>query len=344
MQKMPKYDGATTRTLAQRTLIIQLTCFILGLAISLAGCSPAQQEVPATEAPPSQRETTVPILTPTSTIASRPTITPSPEFTPTESPTSTSQSITPTPTPASTATTISELPATPIAYTYRIVNIYPHDRNAFTQGLVFTDSILYEGTGLPGQSTIRKVDLETGQVLQQFNLADQFFGEGITIFGEQLIQLTFQEHVGFVYDKNSFEQVGQFAYPTEGWGLTHDGQHLIMSDGTANLYFLDPDTFAEVGRVEAHDENGPILNLNELEYIHGEVYANVWRAHLIIRIDPKTGRVVGRINMNGLLTQADKTERVDVLNGIAYDAEGDRLFVTGKWWPKLFEIELVPLE
>jgi glutamine cyclotransferase len=235
-------------------------------------------------------------------------------------------------------------PDKPASYTYRVINTYPHDRNAFAQGLIFSDGILYEGTGLYGRSSLRRVDLETGQVLQFLPLPPQFFGEGITLFGNQIIQLTWKANTGFVYDKDSFELEKSFGYPTEGWGITHDGERLIMSDGTANLYFWDPETFAEIGRVEVYDNNGPVVRLNELEYINGEVYANVWQTNLIARIDPATGRVLGWIRLDGLLTAEDLSEPVDVLNGIAYDAENDRLFVTGKFWPKLFEIEVAPEE
>jgi glutamine cyclotransferase len=208
---------------------------------------------------------------------------------------------------------------------------------------IYQDDIFYEGTGLVGQSTLRKVDPETGEVQQRYDLSPDFFGEGITIFGDKLYQLTWQSHVGFVYDKDSFELLQTFSYPTEGWGLTHDGERLIMSDGTANLYFWDPETLQEIDRVEVRDQQGqPITQLNELEYIEGEVYANVWRTDQIVRINPDTGQVLGWITLSGLLSTADLAQPVDVLNGIAYDAETERLFITGKWWPKLFEIELTP--
>ncbi|MCP4544072.1 MAG: glutaminyl-peptide cyclotransferase [Chloroflexi bacterium] len=228
----------------------------------------------------------------------------------------------------------------PPVYTYTVVQTYPHDLNAFTQGLVFTDGIFYEGTGLYGRSSLRKVELETGNVLQIYRLPQQFFGEGITIYGDQIIQLTWRSHIGFVYAKDSFQLLKTFNYPTEGWGLAHDGERLIMSDGTSTLYFLDPETLEIIGQVEVYDNNGPVVRLNELEYIQGEVYANVWQTNRIARIDPQTGRVVGWINLKGLLSHTNLAQAVDVLNGIAYDAEGDRLFVTGKLWPVLFEIQL----
>lgn len=227
-------------------------------------------------------------------------------------------------------------------YTYEIVNIYPHDRGAFTQGLVFEEGILYEGTGLRGRSTLRTVDLETGDVQRLHSLPIRLFGEGVTVYGDRIYQLTWQAHVGFVYDKDTFELLQQFSYPTEGWGITHDGQRLIMSDGTSILHFLDPDTLEEIARIEVYDQNGPVIRLNELEYIQGEVYANIWKTDRIARIDPHTGRVTGWIDLTGLLTEQDRVEPVDVLNGIAYDAENDRLFVTGKLWPKLFEIKIMP--
>ena len=228
-----------------------------------------------------------------------------------------------------------------IIYTYNIINTYPHDRTAFTQGLVSEDDVLYEGTGQYGHSTLRRVELETGDILQIRELSDQFFGEGITIYGDEIIQLTWQSNVGFVYDKNSFDLLQQFNYATEGWGITHDGTRLIMSDGTSILRFLDPQTFEEIGQLEVFDNDTPITRLNELEYIQGEIYANVWQEDWVVRIAPQTGRVVGWIDLRGLLTAEDRSEPVDVLNGIAYDAEADRLFVTGKWWPKLFEIALI---
>lgn len=226
-------------------------------------------------------------------------------------------------------------------YKYNIVNTYPHDRNAFTQGLVYENNILYEGTGLRGHSTLRKVDIETGNILLIHELPSQFFGEGITIYGNKIIQLTWESNVGFVYDKNNFNLLKEFNYSTEGWGITHNGMNLIISDGTSTLYFLDPDSFEEIERIEVFDNNGPVSRLNELEYIQGEIYANVWKTDNIARIDPNTGQVVGWIELTGLLNSKNFDEPVDVLNGIAYDAEKDRLFVTGKLWPKIFEIELI---
>jgi glutamine cyclotransferase len=230
----------------------------------------------------------------------------------------------------------------PPIFSYRIVRDYPHDPAAFTQGLVYDGGVLYEGTGLWGQSTLRKVDLETGEILQSHALLAQYFGEGITIWEDKIIQLTWKAGAGFVYDRNSFDLLDIFAYGTEGWGITHDGTNLIMSDGTATLHFWDPETFQEIKRVQVHDERGPVVRLNELEYIQGRVYANVWQTDWIAIIEPETGQVTGWVDLRGLLQGEDLEQAVDVLNGIAYDADGDRLFVTGKWWPKLFEIALIP--
>ena len=221
---------------------------------------------------------------------------------------------------------------------YQIVNTYPHDDNAFTQGLVYHDGDFYEGTGLRGRSSLRRVDLETGQVLQRISLDNKYFGEGITLYEDQLIQLTWQAKTGFVYDRESFAQLKEFNYSTEGWGLTHDGQNLIMSDGSNILFFLDPETFEQVKRIEVSDRNEPVDKLNELEYINGEIYANVWLSDRIARISPQTGQVLGWIDLSGLRDSNLASNTDAVLNGIAYDAEEDRLFVTGKLWPNLFEI------
>jgi glutamine cyclotransferase len=229
-------------------------------------------------------------------------------------------------------------------YGFRVINEYPHDPEAFTQGLVYEDGFLYEGTGLWGASTLRKVDLETGQIIEgyYYELPDDYFGEGITIWADQIIQLTWQSNLGFVYDKASFELLDEFEYPGQGWGITHDGTHLIMSDGSDTLRFWDPDTLAQVGYVDVYDDQGPVVYLNELEYIEGQVYANVWQTNLIAIIDPQTGQVTAWLDLTGLLSPEDCSQPVNVLNGIAYDAQGDRLFVTGKRWCKLFEIELIP--
>jgi glutaminyl-peptide cyclotransferase len=222
---------------------------------------------------------------------------------------------------------------------YRIVRTYPHDPGAFTQGLQYVDGFLYEGTGMTGRSSIRKVDLETGKVLQQRDLARAYFGEGITLWQSQIIQLTWQSNVAFVYDKATFAPQRTFSYKGEGWGITHDGVNLIMSDGTDELRVLDPQTFAEKRRIKVTAVGTPLRHLNELEYVKGEILANVWTTDSIARIAPDSGRVVGYIDLRGLLSRAEAAN-VDVLNGIAYDAPNDRLFVTGKLWPKLFEIRI----
>ncbi len=232
----------------------------------------------------------------------------------------------------------------PLYYTYDVVDVYPHDETAFTQGLIFEDGVLYEGTGLYGQSTLRRVELETGNTLQLYTLPNQFFGEGITIFDDKIIQLTWKSNKGFVYDKNSFELLEEFTYPTEGWGITHDGSNLIMSDGTATMYFLDPENFTQVSQIEVYaSETEPVTRLNELEYIQGKVYANIWLEEKIAIINPQTGQVIGWINLEGI-QELENLDANSVLNGIAYDENKDRLFVTGKRWPQLFEVDLVPLE
>lgn len=229
-------------------------------------------------------------------------------------------------------------------YNFRILNIYPHDQNAFTQGLFFEEGFLYEGTGLNGQSALRQINLKTGDILKIHKLPQDFFGEGIVLYNDKIIQLTWRSHVGFVYDKNSFKMLGTFFYPTEGWGITYDGKQLIMSDGTANLYFLNPDTLKVTGRIEVRDQNIPVTKLNELEYVRGEIFANVWLTDRIARIDPQSGRVTGWIDLEGLSPFKNSDNQIKVLNGIAYDSNNHRLFVTGKLWPNIYEIRLVPAE
>lgn len=227
--------------------------------------------------------------------------------------------------------------------TYEVINEFPHDPLAFTQGLIYLDGYLYESTGINYRSSVRKVELETGEVLQQVDLTWEYFGEGLTDWEDMLVQLTWTENTGFVYDREDFTLVDQFTYPTEGWGLTNDGHQLIMSDGTSTLYFLDPGTWEVTGHVTVTYQGKNISRLNELEYINGEIFANVYKTDNIVRIDPNSGEVLGWIDLSGLLPQ-DLRGGTDVLNGIAYDQEGDRLFVTGKFWPKLYEIRLVPAE
>jgi glutamine cyclotransferase len=227
-------------------------------------------------------------------------------------------------------------------YDYEIVNIYPHDSEAFTQGLVFEDGFIYEGTGLYGESSIRKVELHSGNVVQARDLPEQYFGEGIALVNDSLIQLTWKSNTGFIYDKSTFVLTGSFAYPTEGWGLTYDGERLIMSDGTSTLRFLDPETFTIADAIDVHDNDKPVDKLNELEYIDGWIYANVWLTDKIAIINPQNGQVTGWLDLSGLADSQESSATIDVANGIAYDAQEDRLFVTGKLWPWLFEIELRP--
>ena len=227
-------------------------------------------------------------------------------------------------------------------YSYRVVKTYPHDRTAFTQGLEYRDGFLYEGTGLTGRSSLRKVELATGRVIQRYDLPQPFFGEGITVVNQQILELTWQSQTGFIYDKSSFRVLRSFNYPGEGWGLTNDGKLIYMSDGTADIRVWDPATLKEVRRITVKDGSTPITQLNELEWVRGEIYANVWQTDRIARISPADGRVLGWIDLSGILPKSDAVEAGAVLNGIAYDAAADRLFVTGKLWPKIFEIKLVP--
>jgi glutamine cyclotransferase len=232
-------------------------------------------------------------------------------------------------------------------YTYSIVNTYPHDTKAFTEGLTYADGFLYESSGLNSTygavSSLRRVDLITGDVVQEYTLPSQYFGEGIAIVNNTIIQLTWQSHIGFIYDKNTFALLGNFSYPTEGWGLTFDGKQLIMSDGSDNLYFLNPITFQRTGQVRVHDGNTNVVNINSLQYINGDVYANIWQTNQIAIINPQTGQVKAWIDLTGLPAEvAINLNPNAVLNGIAYDQQNNRLFVTGKDWPSLYQIKLVP--
>lgn len=288
-----------------------------GISLLLIGCNPAPISVPTPTAV--SIETVGPLLFPTATP-------PGTTYVATIS-----------------AAPLTQAPTPPISsqhYTYTVRRTYPHDSNAFTQGLVWDDGVVYEGTGLNGRSSLRRVDLLTGNVLQQISLDQQYFGEGIAIYGDHIIQLTWRSNTGFVYDKTSFDLLQTFSYPHEGWGITTDGQQLIVSDGTEILHFWDPETLVEIGTIAVHDSQESVKNLNELEYVNGEVFANIWLTNLIARIDPQTGQVTGWIDLSGLLDPNSLTQPVDVLNGIMYDATDDRLFVTGKLWPELFEIEL----
>jgi glutaminyl-peptide cyclotransferase len=230
---------------------------------------------------------------------------------------------------------------TPV-YTFDVKNVFPHDRQAFTQGLIFKDGLLWESTGQYGASSLRKVELQTGRVLAKVELAGRYFGEGMTVLGGKVYVLTWQNGKGFVFGEADMRPLGEFEYEGEGWGLTHDGSSLVMSDGTSRLRFLDPATLRVTRTLDVTDAGRPVQQLNELEYVRGEIFANVWQQDRVARIDPKTGRVAGWIDLAGLLPASDRDETTDVLNGIAYDERGDRLFVTGKLWPKLFEITLRP--
>lgn len=229
---------------------------------------------------------------------------------------------------------------TPV-YTYEVVKTFPHDRRAYTQGLVFHDGMLFESTGQHGASSLRKVELKSGKIKKKIALSREYFGEGLTILNGKIFQLTWTSGKAFVYDLKSFDRVNGFRYEGEGWGLTHDGRHLIKSDGTNELKFLDPETFTVVRRISVTENGLPVTYLNELEYIKGEIYANIWQSDRIARIDPVTGKIIAWIDLSGLRPAETLDETESVLNGIAYDPTHDRLFVTGKRWPKLFEIRLI---
>jgi glutamine cyclotransferase len=260
---------------------------------------------------------------------------------------------TPTPTPTLTPTsnvTPSSIAVSATQYNYKIINTYPHNTNAFTEGLIYSEGYLYESTGLLedtsgnilGPSSLRQEDLATGNIIQQTNLSLQYFGEGMTIVNDKIIQLTWQTCIGFIYDKNTFAQIGNFTYSTEGWGLTYNGSQLIMSDGTDKLYFLDPTTFQMTSQVQVHDGVKSVININELEFVNGDIYANIWLTNKIAIINPQTGQVKAWIDLRGLPGPTNPNAD-SVLNGIAYDQQNNRLFVTGKEWPNLYQIKLVPI-
>jgi len=228
--------------------------------------------------------------------------------------------------------------------TYDVLQSYPHDTQAFTQGLIYLDGHLYESTGIRGQSSLRMEDLTTGSILKFHEVPSDYFAEGLTNWGSTLIQLTWETHLALVYDRATFQQLRTFSYTGEGWGLTQDGKSLILSDGTAQLRFLDPATFHELRRITVRDHGKPITQLNELEYIHGQVFANIWHSDRIARIDPATGRVASWIDLSGLLPKSERSNPEAVLNGIAWDEQNQRLFVTGKLWPKIFEIKIVAVQ
>jgi glutaminyl-peptide cyclotransferase len=226
-------------------------------------------------------------------------------------------------------------------YKYRVVKTYPHDRTAFTQGLEYRDGFIYESTGQVGRSSLRKVDLASGKVLQEYQVPRPFFGEGMTVINNQIVQLTWQHQTGFVYDKQSFKLLRSIEYPGEGWALTNDGKQIFMSDGTAQIRVWDGASLKEIRRITVKDGAKDVTALNELEYMRGEILANIWHSDRIARISPADGRVLGWIDLTGILPKAERADSEAVLNGIAYDAAGDRLFVTGKLWPRLFEIRIV---
>ncbi len=285
--------------------------------------------------------TTASISVPQTVATQPPPVSPAPSPSPTPVPTST---ITPTPLPnCGEKTAVFNAYPAPFDVnndSYVLMNTYPHDPTAYTQGLQFVDGILVEGTGLKGASGLRYVELETGAVQKQIALDATYFGEGITVFEDRIYQLTWKAQTAFVYDRETLALEETFSYPTQGWGLTHNGRCLIMSDGSNNLYFRDPDTFAELGRLPVYDNTGPVFQINELEYINSEIFANVWFQNRIARISPDTGQVLGWLALDELVAQINPTNIDDVLNGIAYDEENGRLFVTGKRWPTLFEIEV----
>ncbi|WP_457618261.1 glutaminyl-peptide cyclotransferase [Lutibacter sp.] len=237
--------------------------------------------------------------------------------------------------------------AAPEIYTYKIINTYPHDKNAYTQGLVFYNGFLYEGTGRKGSSSIRKVELKTGKVLQEYDLSREYFGEGITIFNNKLYQLTWQAGIGFIYNLETFKKEKDFKYTKslEGWGLTNNGKQLIKTDGTERIWFLNPNTLLEESYIEAYTNKQKVEKLNELEFINGKIYANRWQLNSILIIDPLTGKVEGVVNLNSLKTKIQREQTLDdsdeVLNGIAFDKENNRIFITGKHWSKLYEVEFI---
>ncbi len=225
-------------------------------------------------------------------------------------------------------------------YGYELINTFPHDTDAYTQGLVYRDGKLLESTGRQGKSSLRRVELDTGKIVQRVDVPSPYFAEGLTLLKGKIYQLTWQHQRGFIYDAESFEKLGEFSYLGEGWGLTNDGDSLVLSDGTNQIRFLDPGDFKVRKTISVLDQGSPVGRLNELEFVKGEIYANIWTEDRIARIDPKTGRVVGWIELAGLVSRNELPHEEAVLNGIAYDEQGDRLFVTGKLWPKLFEIRL----
>ncbi|MCW3984658.1 MAG: glutaminyl-peptide cyclotransferase [Candidatus Bathyarchaeota archaeon] len=298
---------------------LQITAIIVVLTVVVVGASGIflGSHLSQTEPTPTPHATSTPTPSPIQTATPFPSTSTSPN-----------PSATPTTTPTGVAPT----------YTYQIINTYPHDTNAFTQGLVFHQGVLYESTGGYGNSYLRRVDISSGNVLQEFKLSNAFFGEGLALVNNSLIQLTWLEHTGFVYDKETFSLVGNFSYNTEGWGLTYDGTKLIMSDGSSTLYFMDPTTYAITGQITVKDGNKPVNYLNELEYVNGDVYANIFLEQKIAIFNPQTGQVKSWIDLSGIHQSSDLNS---VLNGIAYDQQNDRLYITGKNWPNLYQIKIV---
>lgn len=229
----------------------------------------------------------------------------------------------------------------PTKYTYRITNTFVHDPDAFTQGLFIDNDKLYESTGEKGRSTLRQVDMTSGRVIKSVDISSQYFGEGIAAINNKIYMLSWKERTGFIFDQNTFEQISQFSYPTEGWGMTSNGEELIMSDGTFILRYMDPESFSEIRQIKVYDQNGPIDYLNELEYINGDIFAIRWQTDLVYIIDSASGKVKGILDLEGIFDSSKYDRRLDVLNGIAYDHKKDRYYITGKWWPKLFEIQLI---
>ena len=224
-------------------------------------------------------------------------------------------------------------------YDYDIINSYHHDKNAFTQGLIYKNGYLFEGTGLKGESSLRKIKLDTGEIVKIHYLKNKYFGEGITMLNNKIYQLTWKENTGFIYNFN-FEIIDKFSYPTEGWGLTNNGKELIMSDGSSKLYFLDPKTLKKKKEMTVTKNNKKISNINELEYIKGKIFANIWQKNHLIIINPENAKVTGILDLEGIINRNNYTHNINVLNGIAYDSKNNRIFITGKLWPKIFEIEI----
>ena len=296
--------------IAEPRLVVIVAC-LLALVLLIAACGSTAAPAAESAAAPAAAAAT-PLPPPTATVIPAPTL---------------------LPTPAGATNAVP-------AYGYTVVNSFPHDVQAYTQGLQIVDGVFYEGTGLDGRSSLRKVEIESGKVLQQHELAEEFFGEGIVVIDDKIWQLTWQEQVAFLYDRESFTEIKRVTYPTQGWGLTYDGTRLIMSDGTPTLYFRDPESFDEIGRIDVTYLGQPLHQINELENINGEVWANVYQTDFITRINPETGVVTSIVDLAGILANETLTGQVDVLNGIAWDAAGERLFVTGKLWPKVYEITL----